>query len=259
MSSDSDDSEGFDALEAFERIQRDFSDVVIDGDRWEEPAPCVRAISPRHYVMALQYLSKTYPEMSHRTQACLQFVVDMAPASSGAWSLLQQQTLLPLSAGVSVADATNIVAHALSSNTPILFRHPKSFQAWHYRRGLLNAFHISFPEAGAPFEEQRVCHEIISGEDPRNYLSWSQRWWFLSTFNLVSEAEIEYTASLLLQQHLAQVNSIWAHRFYVWQWLCERGVVCSAGLLEAEAAFVSRFPECPAITSYINGLRSTWS
>jgi protein farnesyltransferase/geranylgeranyltransferase type-1 subunit alpha len=91
----------------------------------------------------------------------------------------------------------------------LAIKHMKTYQVWHHRQLLVSLTRKPKPELD-------FVTTALSGDDQKNYHTWSYRQWLLSYFNDEDDlwfGELDFVDNMITKD--VRNNSAWHHRFFV--------------------------------------------
>jgi len=182
-------------------------------------------------------------EKSQRVLELTESIIRQNPAHYTAWQY-RYETLLAIDAPLDVE---------LRLMDELAIKSMKTYQVWHHRQLLVALTRKPKPELD-------FISAALSGEDQKNYHTWSYRQWLLSYFNDEDElwlGELDFVEKMITSD--VRNNSAWHHRFFVvWASGVRDGEQDRERVLRRESIYVkqniSLAPNNPAAWNYLRGV-----
>ncbi|KAM6503430.1 farnesyltransferase [Amanita muscaria] len=182
-------------------------------------------------------------EKSQRVLELTESIIRQNPAHYTAWQY-RYETLLAINAPL---DTELLLMDELA------IKYLKTYQVWHHRKLLVTL-------SGKPKPELDFITVALSGDDQKNYHTWSYRQWLLSYFNNEEDlwsGELDFVEKMLTKD--VRNNSAWHHRFFVvWASGVRSGEQDRERVLRRESIYVkqniSLAPNNPAAWNYLRGM-----
>ncbi|PFH48708.1 hypothetical protein AMATHDRAFT_5561 [Amanita thiersii Skay4041] len=174
---------------------------VIPQAQYEDGDPVAPIFYTEEYKDATDYFRGIVKigEQSQRVLELTESIIRQNPAHYTAWQY-RYETLLAINAPLDVE---------LRLMDELAIKFMKTYQVWHHRQLLVVL-------TRKPQAELAFITRALSGEDQKNYHTWSYRQWLLSYFNDEEElwsGELDFVDEMLTRD--VRNNSAWHHRFFV--------------------------------------------
>ncbi|KAF8348636.1 hypothetical protein F5887DRAFT_951176 [Amanita rubescens] len=218
---------------------------VVPQEQYEDGDPLAPIFYSAEYKDANDYfrgILKT-AEKSERVLELTESIIRQNPAHYTAWQY-RYETLLAINAPLDVE---------LRLMDELAIKFLKTYQVWHHRQLLVTLTRKSKAELD-------FVAKVLSGEDQKNYHTWSYRQWLLSYFNDEEDlwsTELDFI-DLILSKDVRN-NSAWHHRFFVvWASGVRDGEEDRERILRRELICIkqsiSLAPNNPAAWNYLRGM-----
>ena len=173
-------------------VLEEWSDVQYELHPLDDLA-CVDYSHRFRQIFGLLLVAMKLPERSARGLRLAKVAVDINKAHVSAWKYrLECATALG-----------NVWRAELASVGSVLLRSPKNYQAWEYRRRVV--------EVTGVYKGEAEFVDVALDHDAKNYHAWSHRQWLLRLGKLDVKDELRATDELITQD--VRNNSAWNHRW----------------------------------------------
>lgn len=214
------------ALDSAVDVLAEWADVEYEALPLDEVA-CIEYDRRFSAVFGLLAAVRAQPERSARGLRLAKEAISLCKAHVSAWQLREECA----SALAARAAAPEQVWRAeLAGVGAIIMSSAKNYQAWNYRRVVVEALRAH--------SEETMFIDVLLDADAKNYHAWAHRQWLFTHGVLQRDLELAFVDVMLDAD--VRNNSAWNHR-----WLLVRDLCAAATLADELATALLRLPAAP--------------